>query len=419
MNGQQNRKQILAWAFYDFANSSYFVVVFTFVFAAYFTSEMAASEIEGTELWGYTISASALLIALVSPFVGAIADFGGHHKSWLFFFTWLGVLFTAGLWFAYPDSRSIPLALVCVFISNFALEVGAVFYNSFLFDLAPPNYLGRISGWGWGCGYLGGLLCLIISLFVFVKGDPGLWFGMKDQANIRAVTVFVAVWIAVFSLPLFLLVQQKKGKHVTVGTAVKMGVKELRTTLKGLPGQRDLLLFLIARVIYIDGLNSILALGGIYAAGTFKLSVSDIMVFGIILNMTAGLGAVLFAWFDDWIGSRKTILIALGGLTLIFCFLLTVTSTLLFWIFAPVIGIFVGPVQAASRTFLARLARPEEITRMYGLYSLSGKATSFLGPFLVGTLTVWAGSQRVGMIALLPFFLIGGGLLFLVKENRH
>ncbi len=124
-------RQIIAWALYDFANSSYFVVIFTFIFATYFTSKIAPNDILGTELWGYTISASALLIALVSPVVGAIADFSGHHKSWLFFFTYLGIFSTACLWFAYPDYSSIPIALTCIFISNFALEVAAVFYNSF------------------------------------------------------------------------------------------------------------------------------------------------------------------------------------------------------------------------------------------------------------------------------------------------
>ncbi|KTD20993.1 MFS transporter, UMF1 family [Legionella lansingensis] len=415
---QVNIKQIIAWALYDFANSSYFVVIFTFVFATYFTNEIAANEIEGTALWGYTISASALLIAVMSPFAGALADFGGYHKSWLFFFTYLGIISTACLWFAYPNQNSVPLALACIFISNFALEVGTVFYNSFLPKLSPPNYIGRISGWAWGCGYLGGLLCLIIALVVFIKGDFGLWFGKEQYANIRAITLFVALWICIFSLPLFIIVQQQKSKQFSMAIAIKKGTAELLTTLKNLPGQKDLLLFLVARIFYIDGLNSVLALGGIYAAGTFKLSISDIMTFGIILNITAGFGAALFSWFDDWIGSKKTIFIALGCLTLTFCFLLTVKSAFIFWIFAPVIGIFVGPTQAASRTFLARLAKPEEITRMYGLYSLSGKATSFLGPLLVGLVTVYTDSQRWGMSILLPFFIIGGALLYFVNEQN-
>jgi MFS transporter, UMF1 family len=393
------------------------VVIFTFVFSTYFTNKIASNVIEGTSLWSYTISASGLLIALVSPFLGAIADYGGHHKKWLFFLTYLAVITTACLWFAYPNEKSIPLVLSCVFISNFALEVGMVVYNSFLPKIAHKRYLGRISGWAWGCGYLGGLLCLTLSLFVFIKGDLGFWMGHDNYANVRAVTILVALWISLFSLPLFLFVKPEKNKPLKFSIAIKKGIEELVITLKGLAYQKDLLLFIIARIFYIDGLNTLLALGGIYAAGTFKLSIDEVMVFGILLNITAGLGAIMFALFDDWIGSKKTILIALLCLLGIYCFLLTVDSAKLFWFSAPLIGIFVGPVQAASRTFLARLAKPEEITRMYGFYAFSGKATSFIGPLIVGFVTTLTNSQRLGMAVLIPFFIIGGGLLFLVNEK--
>ncbi|CEK10084.1 MFS transporter [Legionella hackeliae] len=409
-------KQIVAWSLYDFATSSYFVVIFTFVFATYFTNEIADDVIRGTALWGYTVSASALLVAIMSPFAGAIADYGGHHKGWLFFCTYLAVISIAFLWFAYPDEGSIPLALSCIFISSFALEVGAVFYNAFLIRLAPISYLGRISGWAWGCGYLGGLLCLIIALYAFVDGGIGLWLGKENYANVRAVTLLVALWLAIFSLPLFLIVQQKPGKKPSPHDAIKKGTKELFNTLRGLVNQRNLLFFLIARIIYIDGLDALLALGGIYSAGTFKLSITEVMIFGIIINITAGVGAALFAWCDDWIGSKKTILIALGCLLVIYCFLLFLETPVLFWVFAPAIGIFVGPIQAASRTLLARLAKPEEITQMFGLYNLSGKATSFLGPFAVGIMTQFTQSQRIGMAILIPFFIVGGILLFQVKE---
>lgn len=166
----------------------------------------------------------------------------------------------------------------------------------------------------------------------------------------------------------------------------------------------------------MDGLNTLFALGGIYAAGTFGLSVTDIVIFGITMNISAGIGAALFAWLDDWLGSKNTVLLALLGLLITFCFLLTVKSSTLFWFSAPTLGLFVGPVQAASRTFLARLAKPNEITRMYGLYSFTGKVTSFLGPLLVGIFTTYFDSQRLGMAVLLPFFIIGGAILLWVKE---
>lgn len=412
---QTNKKEIIAWTLYDFASSPYFVVILTFVFATYFSSSVAPNIIEGTALWGYTTAASAFLIAIASPILGAIADYGGYHKRWLFSFTYLGFAATAALWFTYPNPSSIYYCLFCIFISNFALEIASVFYNAFLPQIAPQAYLGRISGWAWGCGYLGGIICLLMSLYFFIEGSLGVWLGKENLANVRSVALLVAVWLIIFSLPL-LLIKTTNDKNLTAKAAIKKGIRELLRTLRGLPEQKNLLLFLIARTIYMDGLNTLFTLGGIYAAGTFKLSVTDVVLFGILINITAGMGAALFAWIDDWVGSKKTILISLISLLVTYCFLLTVKTVALFWISAPILGIFVGPIQSASRTFLSRLAKPEEITRMYGIYALTGKITSFLGPLLVGLLTTAFHSQRVGMAILIPFFLIGGGILVLVKE---
>lgn len=411
----KNKKEIIAWILYDFASAPYFVVITTFVFATYFTKSIANNVIEGTALWGYTTAASALLIAIASPILGAIADYGGYHKRWLYSFTYLGILMTACLWFAYPKSSAIYYSLTCIFISNFALEIASVFYNAYLPKIAPKTYLGRISGWAWGCGYLGGIICLVAALYVFIEGSLGNWLGKESLANVRAVSLLVAAWILVFSLPL-LFIETKNEHNLGARLAIRKGLRELAITIKGLPKDKNLLLFLISRIIYMDGLNTLFALGGIYAAGTFKLSVTDVVLFGIIINITAGLGAGLFAWIDDWIGSKKTILISLACLLLTYCFLLVVESVKLFWLTAPILGIFVGPIQSASRTFLSRLAKPEEITRMYGLYALSGKITSFLGPLLVGFITATYNSQRIGMAILIPFFVVGGGILLLVNE---
>lgn len=412
---QTNKKEITAWILYDFASSPYFVVILTFVFATYFSSSVAPNVIEGTALWGYTTSASAFLIAIASPILGAIADYGGYHKRWLYSFTYLGFIATAALWFTYPNPSSVYYCLLCILISNFALEIASVFYNAFLPQIAPQTYLGRISGWAWGCGYLGGILCLLIALYLFIEGSIGAWLGKENLANVRSVALLVAVWLVLFSLPLLFTKTSHKRK-LSTRSAIKKGARELLLTLRSLPEQKNLLLFLIARTIYMDGLNTLFTLGGIYAAGTFKLSVTEVVLFGILINITAGLGAVLFAWIDDWVGSKKTILISLISLLITYCFLLTVKTVALFWVSAPILGIFVGPIQSASRTFLSRLAKPEEITRMYGLYALTGKITSFLGPLLVGLLTTAFHSQRVGMAVLIPFFLIGGAILVLVKE---
>jgi len=334
-------------------------------------------------------------------------------------FTYLGVITTSLLWFAYPNSSSIPLALFCILISNFALEVSAVFYNSFLPKIVSKKYIGRVSGWAWGLGYLGGIICLVISLYIFIKGDLSIWTDIESAANVRIIAVFVGLWIFLFSLPMFIYVDDTEEGRLPATKAIHKGFIELFKTIKTLPEQKSLLIFLIARVLYIDGLNALFSLGGIYAAGTFNLGINEIMIFGIIINLTAGFGAAVFAMLDDYIGSKKTILISLVLLVITYLFLLNITSVKIFWIIGPMIGIFVGPIQASSRTFLARLAKPEEITRMYGLYALSGKATSFLAPLLVGTITTLANNQRIGMSVLIPFFVIGFVLLLFVKENTH
>lgn len=410
-------RQIIAWSLYDFASSAYFSVIITFVFASYFTSQIAPDQATGTALWGYTLSASALMIAIISPVLGAMADHGGHHKQWLGVFTSISVAATALLWFAYPNTKAIMLTLTCIFISNVALEIGSVFYNAFLRQLAPQTHLGRVSGWAWGCGYLGGLFCLIIALVFFIQQSAGLWIPTLNSANVRSVALLVAAWLALFSLPFFLFVQPSEPKQLSMSTAIKKGWLELMHTLKKLPTQRNLLLFLIAHALYIDGLNTLFALGGIYAVGTFGFTIKDVLVFGIILNIMAGLGAALFAFCDDKIGSKHTILLTLGALTGLYTLLLTLHSPALFWLCAPFIGLFVGPVQAASRTFLSRMASANDVTRLYGLYNLSGKATSFLGPLIVGLVTATTGSQRLGMAMILPFFIVGGGVLCCLKKD--
>lgn len=407
---------ILAWALYDFGNSAYFSVVLTFIIAAYFISAIAQNEIEGTHLWGNAVAIAGIIVAIMSPIFGAIADHGGHRKLWLFIFTYFGIIATALIWFAYPETSYAYYTLSLIVISSLGFEIGIVFYNALLPSVAPEGYLGRVSGWAWGLGYAGGILCLCITLFGFVKGQPQ-WLGTAANANVRIAGPIVASWVAVFSLPLFLFVADIPSRGLSSGKAIKAGLTTLKNTLKSLPSSRSILIFLIARMIYIDGLNTLFVFGGIYAAGTFKMSIDQVAEFGILLNITAGLGAFAFAWFDDWFGAKKTIVISLVAMILIGIIVLTIHSSLLFWLIAPILGIFVGPTQAASRSLMARLSRPEQMTEMFGLYALSGKASAFVGPWLVGTVTYLSNSQRIGMAVIFIFFFIGGALLLAVEEK--
>lgn len=411
------RRARVAWCVYDWANSSFPAVILTFVFAAYFVRGVAVTPVQGTGLWAMAITASAIAIAVVSPVLGAIADRSGARKPWLGAFTIVCIVATGCLWWVRPAPDWIILALVLVAIANFAFELAIVFYNAMLPEICPEDRLGRLSGWGWGLGYGGGLVCLLIVLLGFVQAEM-LPFGL-DRAlgeHVRIAAPIAAVWTAVFALPLFLMVPDKTGPGPGALAAVGLGLRQLAGTFGALRGRPGILRFLVGRMIYTDGLNTLFAFGGIYAAGTWGMEIDEVIAFGIALNLTAGLGAAGFAWVDDWIGARRTILIALVGLTLLGGLILVAPSKPWFWIFGTALGIFFGPAQAAGRSLMARLAPPDMRAEMFGLFAFSGKATAFLGPAILGWVTIAMDSQRAGMATVLAFFVVGFVILWPLKE---
>ncbi len=414
---QKSLPALIAWCLYDWAGGAFAIIVMTFIFSTYFTTKVAVNEITGTYQWANATSIAGIIIALCSPLCGAIADHGGHHKRWMFVFTWISIISSALLWFAYPNPHFVFYTLTCFVMGTVGLEIALVFYNAFLSYLAPKNYVGRISGWGWGCGYLGGIVALSIALFVFVRGKiPGL--DPSTAAQIRLCGPFVAVWYAIFSLPFFFLVPAITTKAHPMKMAIKRGWHDLVKTLKRMPQERNIFLYLFAHMIYADGLNTLFAFGGIYAAGTYGLSFQEVLLFGITMNVTAGIGAILFAWIDDYLGPRLTIFVSLFFLTILGIPILFLHDKYIFWTFALFLAIFVGPVQSASRSLMVKLiAHKESATEIFGLYALSGKITAFIGPWLLGFMTMTFGSQRAGMGTVLVFFVVGGILLIPVRVD--
>lgn len=416
-----NRKSlpaIIAWCLYDWACASFSIIIVTFIFSTYFTTKIAENTILGTYQWANATSIAGVIIALSSPLFGAIADYGGHHKRWLFFFTALCVINVSLLWFAYPTPSVIPYTLTFVILATIGYEVAQVFYNAFLPGLSTEAYLGRISGTGWGSGYLGGILALSIALIVFVKGN---WLGLNTEngAQIRICGPYVGLWYAVFSLPIFFLVPSITTASHPLPQAVRAGWKKLGATLKELPKEKNILMYLISHMIYTDGLNTLFAFGGIYAAGTFGLSFEEVIIFGITMNITAGLGAILLGWMDDLIGSKATIIVSLICLSIIGVPMVLLQNKYIFWAMALFLSIFVGPVQSASRSLMVRLIISKNMSaEMFGLYALSGKITAFIGPWLLGLATITFGSQRAGIATVLVFFIIGAVLLVPVKVEH-
>jgi UMF1 family MFS transporter len=294
-----------------------------------------------------------------------------------------------------------------------------VFYDAMLRSIAPPGYIGRMSGWGWALGYGGGLASLVLALVCLVNADPPP-FGLARESyeHVRATSVLAALWFGLFAIPLFLFTPDRPPTGKSLRDAVQTGLRRLTTTMRQLLANRAVTRFLLAHMFYTNGLNTLFAFGGIYAAGTFQMSFTEVLIFGIALNVTAGLGAAGFAWVDDLIGSKKTVLIALAALSVLGLALVLVDAKPLFFVLGCLLGIFVGPAQAAGRALMARLAPKELETEAFGLYELAGKVTVFAGPLVLGLATDLFRSQRVGMSTILLFFVAGIVILLPLREPR-
>ena len=413
----KNRK-VFIWCLFDWANSPYPTVILTFVFSAYFTKLVAEDEISGTFLWSQTIAFSGLFMAVIAPILGAISDETGKKKIWILVFSILAILATMNLWFVLPDKRSVPLALIAIAISLIAFEFCTIFYNATLIQVANSSSIGKVSGLGWAAGYIGAIICLLICLFGLVERNFSfLRLDIDQSEHIRATTIVVGLWWFIFSLPFFIFFKDGKEAAHFSSRHILEGLKRLFTTIKNIKHYRPIMLFLLARMFYADGLLVVFQFGGIYAAGTFGMTFSEILKFGIAMNIFAGLGAFVFAWVEDWLTSKTTIFISLIGLVGFGSALLFVEAQSYFWAFGLGLSFFIGPAQSASRAFLARLSPKQLHGEMYGLFAMSGKATSFIGPMLFGWLTILFETQRAGMFVAVAFWLMGIIVLVFVKPT--
>ncbi|MBN8980916.1 MAG: MFS transporter [Rhizobiales bacterium] len=445
------RSAVLSWVFFDWAAQPYYTLITTFVFAPYFATHVAATPAEGQASWGFATAAAGLMIALLSPILGAIADAGGRRKPWIAAFGALLVIGSALMWVGRPgDPQVIMPVLIAYIIATLGAEFATVFNNAMMPTLVPPERIGRLSGAGWATGYIGGIICLIIVLgFLAANPDTGKtlfgvkpWFGLdpKMHEGDRIVGPFTGLWFIIFVLPLFFFTPDLAKKTPALG-AVREGLRELRETLSTLPQRPALLTFLIANMVYTDALVALFAFGGIYAAGTFGWQTVQIGSFGILLAISGTIGAWLGGKLDDKFGPKRVIACSMLLLLLSIAAILSIDRDRLFFMFpvtppvpggklfgAPaeqaymvlgfLIGVAAGPLQAASRTLLIRLAPEERITQFFGLFALSGKVTSFMAPLAVSIVTAMTSSQKSGMAVLVVFFTAGFILLMRVEDRR-
>ena len=425
---KDDRTTIAAWCTYDWANSAFTTLVVTFIYSTYFVQAFADDPDTGTAFWSRGIVVSSILIAVLSPVLGAAADRGGARRKFLIISTLVCVAATTVLAFITPDQSNAVLTALTVFvIANVAFEVGMVFYNAFLPAVVSPERIGRVSGYGWGRGSARGLVCLVVALLVFVGlpgSDPLLALSTEDAFNVRATNLLVAGWFLIFSLPIFLWVRDSaKGASVSIGvpetgrSPLRQAFTDLKVTAQKIRHYRQLIRFLLARLVYNDGLVTVFAFAGIYASGTFDFTQSDIIVFGIVINVAAGLGAGVFGIMDDRRGGKSTIMVSLVALSVATLIAVLAPGRPWLWVAGIGIGIFAGPNQSASRSLMGRFVPERHQSEFFGFFAFSGKATAFLGPLLLGILSEAYG-QRVGVSVVVLFFLAGGALLWTVDEKE-
>ena len=441
--GEPSKRGIWGWMFFDWAAQPFFTVMTTFIFGPYVVSRMVDDPVAGQAAWAWGIAAAGLLIAILSPILGSIADKTGPRKPWIAIFAVLKIACISMLWFAEPGSGIIWV--LCLFIlATVAAEFSIVFNDSMLPSLTTSKEIGAVSNNAQGLGYLGGMIILIVVLlFMAGTGESGNTiiglepiFGLNPAEGeaARATGPLSALWYLVFIIPMFLFTPDRGDRSASFASAVKSGVSELTSTIVEAKQRFGIFKFLIARMIYQDGVAALLAMGGVFAASMFAWETTELGLFGIILNIAAIPSCFIAARLDTRFGSKKVVMtsivllviatlgvistgpdyIAFGAITFesaTHSGLFSSPAEKAYIGFGLIIGIAFGPVQASSRSYLARSVGPEESGRFFGLYAFAGRATSFVAPACVAAITAASGSQRLGMSIIILFFIVGAMIL--------
>lgn len=445
-----------SWALFEGARNPHVLLITIYIFAPYFYMNLVGDPVRGQSLWGDLNSLAGLIIAIIAPVLGAIADAGGRRKPWLGVFSILLATTAIALWWAVPNEAVLSLLAISTLLvaTIVSFDFTAVFHNAMLPTIVPDRQVGRLSGLALALGNLSGVILFVFMLvcFVwpgevtwpFVPEEP--WFGIDKTAfePERMVGPLFAIWFFIFGLPLFFFTPDQP--HVKLGPAkaVRQGLSSLVRTVRSLRNYRNVGSFLLWRMIYNDGCNAVLIFGGGYAAVTFNWTTQDLLVYGVILSVFATYGGIFGGWIDHKFGSQRGILIAVGGTMVGLVLSLSMRpDTILFFIpYDPasppvhglpffeswpeiiyvaiviIIAIFITAAYANSRTMMARIAPTAKMAEFFGLYALSGQATAFLAPFVVARFTDWTANTTWGMASILILLAIGWvGMLF-VKTER-
>ncbi len=446
----------VAWAGYEGARNPYVLLVTIYLFAPYFTNTVVGDPVKGQQVWAAISSYGGFATALAAPFLGAIADIGGRRKPWIAAYTAIMVVSMIALWIARPHASTGEIVLIgaLVITANFAFEFSNVFISAMLPSIAPSERIGPLSGLGLVLGNAAGIVLMLFMLVAFALPGKVHWpfiplhtlFGVDQAAHEpdRLSGPISGLWLLVFSIPLFLFTPDKVSSGLSAFTAMKNGVAAVAGTIKSLKHYKNVAHYLLARMIFNDGMSAVLLFGGIYASGTFHWGILTMLVYGLELSVFAVLGGFFGGWLDNRFGSKRAIFVSIGGTTIFFALGLTMAPDRILWfipydVHAPHVNslpffntwpeviylmivngvaIFITAGYANARTMLARIAPPEKMTEFFGFMSLSGTSTTFLANSAVTIMTALTQSQRGGVSIILVFLVVGLIWMFFVKEER-
>ena len=422
------KREIFGWVMYDFANSAFATTILAVIFNQYFASVVAGGEkgialfgirLHGASFFTFSLSLSMALSAVLSPFLGAVADSSGMKKRFLMIFCYAAVLFTGLLYFVRAGDYWMGAGFFI--IANIGFAGGNVFYNAFLPEISTRENIGRVSGIGWAWGYIGGGLLLAINL-VMLKYPERIGFS-AGTFTVQDCFLSVALWWLIFSIPTFLLVKERGRETVSSQClSFRAGYLRLRHTFEQIKTFRQLTKFLVAFLIYNDGIETVIVMASIFGAEVLGMQTQDLILFFLMIQGIAFVGSLGFGWLADAIGNKRTILITLGAWSLIviwaFQLGLIWDRRTEYWVLGILVALVMGGSQAASRSLQALFTPEANSAEFFGFFAVSGKFASVFGPLIYGILVAITGDVQSGILSVLIFFIVGMVILWTVDEKK-
>lgn len=400
----KERNRIFVWTLFDFANTSFSIVVVTFLYAVYFKKTVASGQPIGDLYWSIGTSTAMIITAVISPVLGAIADYSAGKKRFLLFFTILCITGTSLLYFI--QAGEIFWGIAIFIIANIGFEAGLVFYDSFLPEITSPKNYGRVSGYGFGMGYFGSLATLAL-IFPFIQANL-----IKESFPVTG------LFFLVFSLPLFLFLKESRKKSDHAVSYMNLGFNRVWSTLSNLKNYKNLVLFLLSYFFYIEGVNTVIFFSGNYASTTLGFTDKDLLIFFLTVQTTAIVGSIILGIVADSIGQKKTIVITLFMWMATVILAYFVQDKTGFYIVGLIAGAAMGSCQSTSRSLMSKLTPVDKKTEFFGFYSFFGKSSAVIGPLVFGLVSFLSGSQRLAIISIGFFFIAGLIILRYVRDPK-